>query len=166
MANELIAVFAGTFDPLTLGHENMVRRATALFGRVVVAVAAGHHKKTLFSTQERVEMTREALADCGGVEVAEFHGLLRDFVRAQGARVVIRGVRTPTDFDYESQLAGMNRLLMPDVETLYMPPSSDYQFLSSTLVREIATLGGEVDRFVSPTVHQKLMLKLGRLENS
>ena len=111
-------------------------------------------------------MTREALADCPGVEVAEFHGLLRDFVRAQDARVVIRGVRTPTDFDYESQLAGMNRLLMPDVETLYMPPSSDYQFLSSTLVREIATLGGEVDRFVSPTVYWTLMLKLGRLENT
>lgn len=166
MARELIAVFAGTFDPLTLGHEDMVRRSTALFGRVVVAVAAGHHKKTMFSTQERVDMTREALADCPGVEVAEFHGLLRDFVRAQDARVVIRGVRTPTDFDYESQLAGMNRLLMPDVETLYMPPSSDYQFLSSTLVREIATLGGEVDRFVSPTVYRTLMLKLGRLENT
>lgn len=166
MAADLIAVFAGTFDPLTLGHEDMVRRSRALFGRVVVAVAAGHHKKTLFSTQERVDMTREALADCSGVEVVEFHGLLRDFVRSQGARVVIRGVRTPTDFDYESQLAGMNRILMPDVETLYMPPSSEYQFVSSTLVREIATLGGEVDRFVSATVYQKLMLKLGRLENS
>lgn len=166
MASDLKAVFAGTFDPLTLGHEDMVRRASALFGHVVVAVAAGHHKKTLFATEERVNMVREALLDCAGVEVAEFHGLLRDFVRSHGARVVIRGVRTATDFDYESQLAGMNRLLMPDVETLYMPPSSAYQFLSSTLVREIATLGGEADQFVSPTVYRQLMLKLGRLEKS
>lgn len=159
MANDLIAVFPGTFDPLTLGHEDMVKRAASMFGRVLVAVAVGHHKKTLFSLQERLEMAREALRACPNVEVDEFHGLVRNFVLAKGAKVVVRGVRSATDFDYEFQLAGMNRHLMPDVETIFMQPSVNYQFVSSTLVREIATLGGEVEKFVSPNVHHRLLEK-------
>lgn len=162
MSHRLIAVYPGTFDPITLGHEDMVRRAALLFGRVIIAVAAGHHKKALFSVSERVEMARLALADIAGVEVAEFHGLLRDFVVTHNAKVMVRGLRAVTDFDYEFQLAGMNRSLMPHVETVFLAPNDKYQFISSTLVREIATLGGEVDAFVSPGVNQRLLDKVRR----
>ena len=160
MANQLIAAYPGTFDPITLGHEDMVRRAAMLFGRVIVAVAAGHHKKALFSVEERVEMAREALKNCPGVEVEAFHGLIRNFVRSKGARIMVRGLRAVTDFDYEFQLAGMNRSLMPEVETVFLAPNDQYQFISSTLVREIATLDGEVDKFVSPGVHRRLLDKV------
>ncbi|MCB8746927.1 pantetheine-phosphate adenylyltransferase [Rhodoferax sp. U2-2l] len=160
MPHHQIAVYPGTFDPITLGHEDIVRRAAQLFDRVIVAVAAGHHKKALFTLQERVEMARLALADVPGVEVAEFHGLLRDFVIASGAKAMVRGLRAVTDFDYEFQLAGMNRTLMPTVETIFLAPSDKYQFISSTLVREIATLGGEVAPFVSPGVNQRLLDKV------
>ncbi len=160
MPHQLTAVYPGTFDPITLGHEDIVRRAAQLFDRVIVAVAAGHHKKALFSVQERVDMARFALSDMPGVEVAEFHGLLRDFVIASGAKAMVRGLRAVTDFDYEFQLAGMNRTLMPAVETIFLAPSDKYQFISSTLVREIATLGGEVDPFVSPAVNQRLLDKV------
>lgn len=160
MSPHLTAVYPGTFDPMTLGHEDIVRRASQLFERVIVAVAAGHHKKAMFSVQERVDMAREALAKVPGVEVAEFHGLLRDFVLAHGARAMVRGLRAVTDFDYEFQLAGMNRSLMPNVETIFLAPSDKYQFISSTFVREIATLGGEVDKFVSPGVNQRLLQKV------
>jgi len=160
MSHHLTAVFPGTFDPITLGHEDMLRRAAQLFDRVIVAVAAGHHKKSLFSVQERLDMARAALASVPEVEVLEFHGLLRDFVQLQQAQVMVRGVRSATDFDYEMQLAGMNRQLMPTVETVFLPPNDKYQFISSTLVREIATLGGAVDAFVSPGVNQRLLDKL------
>jgi len=157
MSSPLIAVYAGTFDPITLGHEDIVRRSACMFGRVVVAVATGHHKKTLFSVDDRVALVRTALADCSGVEVAAFDGLLRDFVLARGAQVVVRGVRSVADFDYEVQLAGMNRSLMPLVETVFLTPNDKYQYVSSTLVREIATLGGDVSPFVSAGVHQRLL---------
>ncbi len=160
MPHHLTAVYPGTFDPITLGHEDLVRRATLLFDRVIVAVAAGHHKKSLFTVQQRVDMARLALADVPGVEVAEFHGLLRDFVLTSGAKAMVRGLRAVTDFDYEFQLAGMNRTLMPNVETIFLAPSDKYQFISSTLVREIATLGGEVDAFVSLGVNQRLLDKV------
>lgn len=154
-------VYPGTFDPMTLGHEDVVLRGTRLFGRVIVAVAAGHHKKTLFSLEERMAMAREALAVHGGqVEVLPFSGLLRDFVVQQGAKAIMRGVRAVTDFDYEFQLAGMNRKLMSDVETIFVTPNDQYQFISSTFVREIAILGGEVQDFVSPTVQARLMAKV------
>ena len=158
----LIAVYPGTFDPITLGHEDVVRRATQLFGRVIVAVAAGHHKKTLFSLEERIAMVREAVAPYPQVEVESFAGLLRDFVVARGAKAMVRGLRAVTDFDYEFQLAGMNRALMPDVETVFLTPGDKYQFISSTFVREIAQLGGEVDKFVSPPVLGRLLTKVGR----
>lgn len=162
MRPNLTAVFPGTFDPITLGHEDMLQRAAQMFERVILAVAAGHHKKTLFSLQERLDMAGTALAGLPTVEVREFHGLLRDFVQLHQARVLVRGVRSATDFDYEMQLAGMNRQLMPDVETVFLPPGDKYQFISSTLVREIATLGGAVDNFVSPTVNQRLLNKVHR----
>ena len=160
MTQHVIAVYPGTFDPITLGHEDMLRRASQLFDRVIVAVAAGHHKKTLFSLEERIEMVREATQAYPEVQVESFSGLMRDFVVARGAKVMVRGVRGVTDFDYELQLAGMNRSLMPDVETVFLPPSEKYQFISSTLVREIATLGGEVDKFVSSGVYERLMNKV------
>ncbi|GAA6121710.1 pantetheine-phosphate adenylyltransferase [Acidovorax sp. FG27] len=162
MAQNVLAVYPGTFDPITLGHEDVVRRATQLFGRVIVAVAAGHHKKTLFSLEERIALVREAVAPYPQVQVESFSGLLRDFVVARGAKAMVRGLRAVTDFDYEFQLAGMNRTLMPEVETVFLTPSDRFQFISSTFVREIATLGGEVDKFVSPAVLRQLLAKVGR----
>ena len=163
MASDVIAVYPGTFDPMTLGHEDVVRRACQLFGRLIVGVAAGHHKKSLFTMQERVEMAREALAAYPQVTVESFSGLVRDFVVARGGKAMVRGVRAVTDFDYEFQLAGMNRHLMPDVETVFLTPSDKYQFISSTFVREIAVLGGEVHQFVSPSVQQRLIDKVRSL---
>ena len=163
MAHNVIAVYPGTFDPMTLGHEDVVRRATQLFDRVIVAVAAGHHKKAMFSLEERIDMAQQAVTIYPQVEVASFSGLLRDFVVAQGAKAMVRGLRAVTDFDYEFQLAGMNRSLMPDVETVFLTPSDKYQFVSSTFVREIALLGGEVDKFVSPCVNQRLIAKVKSL---
>jgi pantetheine-phosphate adenylyltransferase len=163
MANDLIAVYPGTFDPITLGHEDVVRRAAQLFGEVIVAVAAGHHKKTMFSLAERIDMTREAVKPHPNVKVASFDGLMRDFVFKCGARAMVRGLRAVTDFDYEFQLAGMNRSLMPDVETVFLTPGDKFQFISSTFVREIATLGGEVDKFVSPGVNERLLKKVRHL---
>jgi pantetheine-phosphate adenylyltransferase len=163
MAKGVIAVYPGTFDPMTLGHEDVVRRAIQLFDRVIVAVAAGHHKKTMFTLQERIEMARVVTEPYDQAEVESFSGLLRDFVVARGGKAMVRGLRAVTDFDYEFQLAGMNRSLMPDVETVFLTPSDKYQFISSTFVREIAVLGGEVDKFVSPTVQQKLMEKVRSL---
>lgn len=160
MANNVLAVYPGTFDPMTLGHVDVVRRATQLFGRVIVAVAAGHHKKTMFSLEERMAMVREAIKIYPQVEVESFSGLMRDFVVARGGKAMVRGLRAVTDFDYEFQLAGMNRTLMPDVETVFLAPSDQFQFISSTFVREIASLGGEVDKFVSPEVNQRLLEKV------
>ena len=163
MATDVVAVYPGTFDPMTLGHEDVVRRACQLFGRLIVAVAAGHHKKSLFTMQERIDMAREALKAYPQVTVEGFSGLVRDFVVARNGKAMVRGVRAVTDFDYEFQLAGMNRHLMPDVETVFLTPSDKYQFISSTFVREIAVLGGEVHQFVSPSVQQRLVEKVRSL---
>ena len=160
MSQSVIAVYPGTFDPITLGHEDVVRRATQLFDTLIVAVAAGHHKKALFNLEERMDMVREAVKPYPQVRVESFSGLMRDFVVARGAKAMVRGLRAVTDFDYEFQLAGMNRSLMPDVETVFLTPGDKYQFISSTFVREIATLGGEVDKFVSPEVQAKLLAKV------
>src|SRR6185295_4206339 len=124
------------------------------------AVASGHHKKALFTLQERIDMAREVVKDMGRVEVEGFSGLVRDFVVARGAKAMVRGLRAVTDFDYEFQLAGMNRSLMPDVETVFLTPTDKYQFISSTFVREIAMLGGEVDKFVSRNVQDSLLAKV------
>ena len=146
----IIAVYPGTFDPLTRGHEDLVRRAAALFDKVVVGIAHSRNKKPFFSIDERVEIAREVLGHYPNVEVQSFGGLLKDFVRDQGGRVIVRGLRAVSDFEYEFQMAGMNRHLLPDVETLFMTPSDQYQFISGTIVREIAQLGGDVSKFVFP----------------
>ncbi len=164
MAENVLAIYPGTFDPITLGHEDIVRRAAQLFGRVIVAVAAGHHKKTMFNLEERMAMVREACKPWPQVTVESFDGLMRDFVVARGGKAMVRGLRAVTDFDYEFQLAGMNRHLMADVETVFLTPGDKYQFISSTFVREIATLGGEVDKFVSDNVQQKLNEKIALIK--
>ncbi|WP_193531752.1 pantetheine-phosphate adenylyltransferase [Roseateles aquatilis] len=158
----LTAVYPGTFDPMTLGHEDLVRRASRLFERLVLAVAAGHHKKTMFSVDERLDMARQLVAAYPNVEVIAFRGLLRDFVLAHDGKVVVRGLRAVSDFEYEFQMAGMNRQLMPEVETVFLTPSDHYQFISSTFVREIASLGGEVSKFVSPLVRERLEERIAR----
>ena len=155
-----IAVYPGTFDPMTLGHQDLIRRGAALFGSVVVAVAAAHHKKTMFSFEERLDMVREVVAPLGNVSVLPFSGLVRDFAVAHKAKAMLRGVRSVTDFDFEAQLAGMNRSLAPDIETVFLTPDSRYQFISSTLVREIASLQGDVAQFVAPSVLARLKAKL------
>ena len=146
------AVYPGTFDPLTRGHEDLVRRAAGLFGQVVVAIADSKAKRPMFSLDERIDMAREALASLPNVEVLGFSGLLMDFMRSQGANVILRGLRAVSDFEYEFQMAGMNRQLDPDVETMFLTPSEQYMFISATMVREIATLGGDVSLFVSPSI--------------
>jgi pantetheine-phosphate adenylyltransferase len=160
MTQPVIAVYPGTFDPMTLGHEDVIQRASKLFSKVIVAVAAGHHKKTMFTLDERIEMAKEVASRFPGCEVDSFSGLMRDFVVARGAKAMVRGLRAVTDFDYEFQLAGMNRSLMPHVETVFLTPTDKYQFISSTFVREIAVLGGEVDKFVSPKIQQRMMDKV------
>ena len=155
----VLAVYPGTFDPITLGHEDLVRRACQLFDRVIIAVAAGYHKKPLFTLEERMEMVRESVRPWPQVSVESYSGLVRDFVVARNGKAMIRGLRAVTDFDYEFQLAGMNRNLMPDVETVFLTPGDKYQFVSSTFVREIALLGGAVEQFVSPHVLARLQDK-------
>jgi len=152
----ITAVYPGTFDPITLGHEDLMRRAAGMFERLVLAVAVGHHKRTLFSLEERLAMALEAAEPLGNVEVIAFDGLLRDFVLGHGGKVVVRGLRTGGDFEYEFQMAGMNRKLMPEVETVFLTPGDQHQFISSTFVREIATLGGDVSQFVSAGVLARL----------
>ena len=141
---------------MTLGHEDLMRRAARLFDRLILAVAAGHHKRTMFTIAERLEIATEIAEPYGNIEVVAFRGLLRDFVVANGGHVVVRGLRAVSDFEYEFQMAGMNRQLMPDVETLFLTPSDQYQFISGTFVREIASLGGDVSKFVAPTVLRRL----------
>lgn len=161
MSKPVIAIYPGTFDPISLGHEDILIRATHLFDKVILAVATAHHKKTLFTLDERMDMAREAMAAYPQIEVAPFSGLARDFVRQHKASVMVRGVRAVTDFDYEFQLAGMNRQLMPDVETVFLTPNPQYQFISSTFVREICLLGDEGDgrNLVSAGVYQRMMAK-------
>ncbi|HZM34307.1 MAG TPA: pantetheine-phosphate adenylyltransferase [Burkholderiales bacterium] len=150
------AVYPGTFDPLTRGHEDLVRRAATIFGELVVGVADSRAKRTFFTMEERVGMAREVLHGFANVKVVGFDGLLIDFVRKQGARVVLRGLRAVSDFEYEFQLAGMNRSLHPDLETVFLTPSEQHMFISATLVREIAALGGDVSKFVDPRVEKRL----------
>ena len=156
----LTAVYPGTFDPMTFGHEDLMRRAARLFERLIVAVAAGHHKRTMFTIAERLDIATELSSKYPNIEVMAFRGLLRDFVVEQGGKVVVRGLRAVSDFEYEFQMAGMNRQLMPEVETVFMTPSDQYQFVSGTFVREIASLGGDVSKFVSPSVNQRLQRRV------
>lgn len=155
-----IAVYPGTFDPLTLGHEDLVRRASRLFGEVVVAVADSRSKQPFFTLAERVDMARELLSACPNVRIEGFDGLLMDFLRQQNAQVIVRGLRAVSDFEYEFQMAGMNRSLNPEVETVFLTPAEKYQFISATMVREIAILGGDVSKFVQPLVIERLRRRI------
>jgi pantetheine-phosphate adenylyltransferase len=157
------AVYPGTFDPITLGHEDLARRASRLFDRVILAVADSRAKRPFFSLDERVEMAGHVLQDLRNVEVLGFSGLLMKFVQDQGARVVVRGLRAVSDFEYEFQLAGMNRGMYPDVETLFLTPGEQFMFVSATIVREISVLGGDTSKFVPPYVRERLKEKIQQL---
>ncbi len=156
------AVYPGTFDPITRGHEDLVRRASQLFDAVVVAIAASPGKKPFFTLDERVQMAREVLAPYANVEVTGFSGLLMDFLKQGDARIIVRGLRAVSDFEYEFQMAGMNRILYPDVETVFLTPAEQYQFISATMVREIASLGGNVAPFVNPALAGRLAAKAAK----
>lgn len=150
------AIYSGTFDPITLGHEDVIRRAAGLFDQLIVAVAVAHHKNTLFSLEERINTAQAALKNIANVKVLPFDGLIMDFCAQHQASAVVRGVRNMTDFDYETQMAAMNRKLRSQVETVFLLPTADLQCISSTLVREISKLGGSVNTMVSPHVAQAL----------
>ena len=157
------AVYPGTFDPLTRGHEDIIRRASGLFTAVVVGVADSRGKHPFFTLGERIDMAREVLAPYPNITVEGFGGLLRDFVRQHGAGVIVRGLRAVSDFEYEFQMAGMNRVLIPEVETVFMTPDEKYQFISATIVREIALLGGDTGKFVHPIINERLKAKVAQL---
>ena len=156
------AMYPGTFDPITNGHDDLVRRAARLFDRVVVAIAESPGKAPLFSVEERVAMASEVLGDCANVEVMGYHGLTVDFARQHGLNVIVRGLRAVSDFEYEFQLSAMNRRLTDEVETVFLTPTENFSFISSTLVREIALLGGDVREFVPSSVEQKLLQRRGQ----
>ena len=151
-----VAVYPGSFDPLHLGHVDIVRRAHALFPRVIVAVLSNPEKRALLPTETRVELIRASLADIPGVEVTSFHGLLVDFMQQSGARVLLRGMRAVSDFEYEFQLALMNRRLWEQVETVFLTPTEEFTYLSSRVIREIWTVGGPVSGLVPPPVARAL----------
>jgi len=156
MASKNIAVYPGTFDPLTRGHEDLVRRAANLFDRVVIAIAESQRKNPWFTLEERLAMAREVLSPYPNVEVQGFDCLLINFVHGIGANIVLRGLRAVSDFEYEFQMAGMNRSVYPEVETVFLTPGEQYMFISATMVREIARLGGDVSKFVQPCVEKRL----------
>ncbi|NOX70177.1 MAG: pantetheine-phosphate adenylyltransferase [Gammaproteobacteria bacterium] len=155
------AMYPGTFDPITLGHEDLVRRALRLFNTVVVAVAANPGKEPMFSLDERVDLVKTVLADMDNVEVTGYSGLTVDFARDNNLQVIVRGLRAVSDFEYEFQLASMNRHLTDEVETAFLTPTEQFTFISSGLVREIATMGGDVTDFVSPKVRLALLERCG-----
>ena len=157
--NHRVAIYPGTFDPITRGHEDLVRRAGSLFDKLILAIAESPSKRPYFTLDERVEMAREILADMNNVEIVGFNTLLMDFVHERGAKVIVRGLRAVSDFEYEFQMAGMNRSLYPEVETVFLTPGEQYMFISATMVREIARLGGDVGKFVQPSVNKRLRAK-------
>ena len=157
------AIYPGTFDPVTRGHEDIVRRAAGLFDQVIVGVADSRAKRPFFTLEERVVLAREVLAPYRNVSVQAFTKLLRDFALDNDARIILRGLRAASDFEYEFQMAGMNRSLIPDVETVFMTPDNQYMFISATMVREIASLGGDVGQFVHPLVKERMAAKVKNL---
>jgi pantetheine-phosphate adenylyltransferase len=158
-----VAIYPGTFDPITQGHEDLVRRASGLFDRLILAIAESPSKRPLFDLAERVELAREVLGDIKNVEIVGFNSLLMNFVHDQGAKVVVRGLRAISDFEYEFQMAGMNRSVYPEVETVFLTPGEQHMFISATMVREIARLGGDVSKFVQPCVEKRLRAKFSAI---
>ena len=154
----ICAIYPGTFDPITYGHQDVIRRALQLFDQVVLAVAEGRHKKTLFSLEERVQLARQVLNTA--VEVITFSGLMVDVAAAKQARVIIRGLRAVSDFEYEFQMAGINRRLSPEIETVFLAPGPEYLYLSSSRVRELATYAADISGYVAPQVSDALQRKL------
>jgi pantetheine-phosphate adenylyltransferase len=163
MSTERLAVYPGTFDPITNGHTDLVARAARVFPKVVVAIAESPYKKPLFGLDERIELARNQMADLGNVEVVGFSNLLVEFVQQIGAGIIIRGLRAVSDFEYEFQLASMNRHLAPEVETMFLTPDEDYSFISSSLVKEIARLDGDVSEFVCDEVQQAMKVRFDQL---
>ena len=161
-----IAVYPGTFDPFTRGHEDLVRRASSIFTKLIVGVADSKNKRPIFTLEERIEIAKEVLSHYPNVEIAGFSGLLKVFAREHSARVIVRGLRAVSDFEYEFQMAGMNRYLLPDVETLFLTPSDQYQFISGTFVREIALMGGDVSKFVFPSVEKWLQKRNAQIKST
>ena len=159
------AVYPGTFDPVTNGHEDLIQRASRLFDHVIVGVAQSSAKRPFFSLDERVDLAREVLSPYKNVTVKGFRSLLSQFVNDEQASVILRGLRAVSDFEYEFQLAGMNRRLAPGVETLFLTPSDKYLFLSATIVREIAVLGGDISAFVHPLTAERMLTKIARGES-
>lgn len=158
-----VAIYPGTFDPITQGHEDLVRRAAGLFDRLILAIAESPSKRPLFDLTERVELAREVLGDIKNVEIVGFNSLLMNFVHDRGAKVVVRGLRAISDFEYEFQMAGMNRSVYPEVETVFLTPGEQHMFISATMVREIARLGGDVSKFVQPCVEKRLRAKFSAI---
>ena len=161
-----IAVYSGTFDPITLGHLDIVTRAATLFDKVIIAVAVAHHKSTLFTLEERMALVQEACKDSLNVVVIPFVGLIVDFCKAHNANIILRGVRNATDLDYEAQMDAMNKKMLPSVETVFLLPTSNVQCISSTLVREIAKLGGDVSLMVSSNVQTALKERTSPIASS
>ncbi len=161
----ITALYGGTFDPITNGHTDITQRAATLFDRVIVAVAAAGNKTPIFSLEERIDMARAALAGYDNIEVMGFDMLVTELARREGARVLVRGLRAMSDFDYEFQMAGMNRKLFADAETVFLTPAENYNCISSSLVREIVRLGGDVSEFVDPDVQRALAERIGRNNN-
>lgn len=155
----ITAIYPGTFDPISLGHTDLVHRAARLFDHVIVGVAYSYQKNTLFTLDERVEMTQEVLIDIPNLTVLSFDGLLINFAQQQNASVLLRGMRAVSDFEFEFQLASMNRSLAPEIESLFLTPTEEYSFLSSTLIREVSRLGGDVSKFVHPRIEAALKAK-------
>lgn len=156
---ERIALYPGTFDPITNGHIDLVQRAAKLFDQVVVSIAANSKKNPLFTLEERIALAEEVLSDCPNVTVKGFNILLIDFAKQEKATILIRGLRAVSDFEYEFQLASMNRNLAPDIESVFLMPADEYSFISSSLVKEVGALGGDVSKFVHPIVNKALKEK-------
>lgn len=165
MSDKITAIYPGTFDPITNGHLDLVARASALYDEIIIAVAANKTKTPLFSLTERVELAKTVAAEFSNVRVIGFDNLLVDCAKQHGARVILRGLRAVSDFEYEFQLAGMNRRLAPELETVFLTPAEQYEFISSSMIREIARLNGDVSCFVAECVHQQLIEKFARLEH-
>ncbi len=166
MLDHRVAIYPGTFDPMTRGHEDLVRRASNLFDRVVVGIAQSRSKRPFFTLDERVELAKQVLAPYPNVEIVGFDNLLMDCLHEQGAKVILRGLRAVSDFEYEFQMAGMNRNLYPEVETVFLTPGEQYMFISATMVREIAVLGGDVSKFVHPLVQERLAKRVSETFNN